>query len=79
MDRLEMNLLLPQWDLLDEQLDVVEAKIAERAAVDEQVKLLESMPGLGHYSGVAISSRIGNIERFKRPDSLARRTAKFFS
>jgi transposase len=71
MDRLEMNLLLPQWDLLDEQLDVVEAKIAERAAVDEQVKLLESMPGLGHYSGVAISSRIGNIERFKRPDSLA--------
>jgi transposase len=71
MDRLEMNLLLPQWDLLDEQLEVVEAKIAERAAADEQVQLLESMPGLGHYSAVAIASRIGSIERFKRPDSLA--------
>ena len=71
MDRLEMNLLLPQWDLLDEQLEAVEAKIAERAAADEQVKLLESVPGMGHYSAVAIASRIGNIERFKRPDSLA--------
>jgi transposase len=71
VDRLEMNLLLPQWDILDEQLEVVEAKIADRAAADEQAKLLESMPGLGHYSAVAIASRIGNIERFKRPDSLA--------
>ena len=66
-----MNLLLPQWDLLDGQLEVVEAKIAERAAADEQAKLLESMPGMGHYSAVAIASRIGNIERFKRPGSLA--------
>jgi transposase len=71
IDRLEMNLLLPQWELLDEQLEIVEAKIAERAAADEQAKLLESMPGIGHYSAVAIASRIGGIERFKRPDSLA--------
>jgi transposase len=71
LDRLEMNLLLPQWELLDEQLQVVEAKLAERAADDEPVKLLESMPGMGHYSAVAIASRIGTIERFKRPDSLA--------
>lgn len=71
LDRLEMNLLLPQWELLDEQLEAVEAKIAERATADEQAKLLESMPGMGHYSAVAIASRIGDIERFKRPDSLA--------
>jgi len=71
VDRLEMNLLLPQWALLDEQLETTEGKIAERAADDEQVKLLESVPGFGHYSAVAISSRIGNIDRFRRPDSLA--------
>jgi len=71
MDRLEMNLLLTQWDLFDEQLEVLEAKIAERAAADEQVQLLESVPGIGHYSAVAIASRIGDIERFKSPDSLA--------
>jgi transposase len=71
LDRLEMNLLLPQWELLDEQLEAVEVKIAERAAADEQAKLLESMPGMGHYSALAIASRIGDIKRFKRPDSLA--------
>jgi transposase len=71
LDRLELNLLLPQWDLLDQQLDVVEGKLAERAAADERAKLLESIPGIGHYSAVAIASRIGNVERFKRADSLA--------
>jgi transposase len=71
VDRFELNFLMPQWTLLDEQLSLVEAKIAERAETNEQAKLLESVPGLGHYSAVAIASRIGDIERFKRPDSLA--------
>ncbi len=71
VDRVEMNLLLPQWELLDEQLESVEAKLAERAVADEQVMLLETVPGLGHYSAVAISARIGDIKRFKHPDSLA--------
>ena len=71
VDLLEVNFLLPQWQLLDEQLEAVEAKIAERAATNEEVKLLETVPGLGHYSAMAIHSRIGDIDRFKRPDSLA--------
>ena len=71
LDRLELNMLVPQWDLLDSQLDAVEAKIAERAAADEQVQLLESIPGVGHYSALAIHSRIGDIDRFKHADSLA--------
>jgi len=71
VDRLEMDLLLPQWQQLDEQMEVVEGKIAERAKADERVKLLESVPGMGHYSAVAIASRIGDIERFKGPGSLA--------
>jgi transposase len=71
LDRLELNLLLPQWDLLDEQLKAVEERIAERAACDERAQLLESVPGFGHYSALAIASRIGDIERFRRPDSLA--------
>jgi transposase len=71
MDRLEVNLLLPQWELIDAQLKTVETKIAERAMADERAKLLESVPGISHYSGVAIASRIGHIERFKRADSLA--------
>jgi transposase len=71
VDRLEMDLLLQQWAMLDEHLEAVEKKIAERAEADEQAKLLESIPGMGHYSALAIASRIGDIERFKRPGSLA--------
>lgn len=71
VDRMEVNLLLPQWELLDEQLELAEAKIVERASEDEQVKLLETIPGIGHYRAVAIASRIGDINRFKHPDSLA--------
>jgi transposase len=71
IDRLEIDILLPQWELLDEQLELAEARIAARACDDERVKLLESVPGLGHYSAVAIASRIGDINRFKHPDSLA--------
>ena len=71
LDRMEMDFLLRQWTLLDEQLAAIEVKIAVRAAADEQAKLLQSMPGLGEYSAVAIASRIGDIHRFKRPSSLA--------
>lgn len=71
MDRMEMDLLLPQWDLLEEQLKAVNAKIAERAAADEQVLLLETVPGMGHFSALAIRSRIGDVTRFKHADSLA--------
>ena len=60
IDRMELDLLLPQWEMLDGQLEVVEAKIAERAAADEQAKLLESMPGVGHYSAVGTSKGVGS-------------------
>ena len=71
LDRLEMNLLLPQWDMLEKQLKAVDEKIAARAVANEQVLLLETVPGMGHYSALAIQSRIGNVERFKHADSLA--------
>ncbi len=71
LDRLELNLLVPQWELLDEQLETVQTKLVERVAADEQARLLESVPGMGHYSALAIASRIGSIECFKHADSLA--------
>jgi len=71
VDRLEIDILLPQWELLDEQLELADAKIIERVCDNEMVQLLETIPGMGHYSTVAIASRIGDIRRFKHPDSLA--------
>ena len=57
--------------MLEKQLKVVDEKIAERAVANEQVLLLETVPGMAHYSALAIQSRIGNVERFKHADSLA--------
>ena len=71
MDRFELDLLLPQWELLDRQLEVVEQRSPSGLRPTNKRKLLQSMPGMGHYSALAITSRIGDIERFQRPDSLA--------
>jgi len=71
IDRLEVDQLLQQWAMLDEQLKTVDEKISVRAESDEQARLLQSMPGIGEYSALAIASRIGGIERFERPGSLA--------
>jgi transposase len=71
IDRLEMDLVLARWKLLDEQLAAVNAKIIERRATHPTAALVSTVPGLKGYGGLAIASRIGDIERFATPGSLA--------
>jgi transposase len=71
MDRLEMNLLLAQWGLWDTQLERVDKRIQERQRQNPQAALLATIPGAGAYSSLALASRVGPIERFPRPASLA--------
>ncbi len=77
LDRLEMDMLLKEWATWNEQIVEVNEKIVERAnhrEPDEIVsaaQILMTAPGVSHYSGLTLSSRIGPIERFPRPRSLA--------
>ncbi len=71
IDRMEMDLLLEQWELWDKQYEEVEKEIARRYEKDETAQLLATIRGLNAYSGLAIASRIGDITRFPRPGSLA--------
>ena len=77
IDRLEMDMLLKEWKSWDEQIAQVDEKIAERAnhqtpgEMFNATQILMTAPGVSHYSGLALSSRIGPIERFPRPRSLA--------
>ena len=77
IDRLEMDMLLVEWKTFDEQIAKVDMKIAGRASVTEPGKIhsptqiLMTAPGVSHYSGLTLASRIGHIERFPRPRSLA--------
>ena len=71
IDRLEMDQLLAQWKLWDEQIKKIEAEIVNRHAESKTAALLVTIPGSGAYGSLALASRIGPIERFPRPGSLA--------
>jgi len=71
VDCLEMNHLLAQWDLWDSQLLELEKKIMDRQRKHPVAAIVATMPGAGAYSSLALACRIGSIERFPRPQSLA--------
>lgn len=71
IDRMEMDLLLAQWQLWDEQIKEVDAMIDQRTQDDEVATILCTVPGMHFYSSLVVASRIGSIEKFRRPGSLA--------
>ena len=71
MDRMEMDMLLSQWKLWDEQLEQLQKKIEARQRTNRVAAIVATMPGAGAYSSLALASRIGSIDRFPRPGSLA--------
>lgn len=71
MDRLEMSLLLDRWKLWDKQVVKIDAELQRRQTTHRVAQLLSTIPGLGDYSSLAIACRIGSIERFAKPSSLA--------
>jgi len=77
IDRLEIDVLLEEWETVEKQIDVVEREIAQRAIRSDvkgalnATQILMTTPGVSYYSGLTLASRIGPIERFPRPRSLA--------
>jgi len=70
-DRLEMDLLLAQWKLWDAQIATLELQIERRQHKSATAAVVATIPGCGAYGSLALASRIGVIERFARPASLA--------
>jgi transposase len=52
---------------LNEEIREISLKIKNESSEDEYAKLLMTIPGIGYYSALLISSEIGDINRF--PDS----------
>ena len=71
IDRLELDQLLEQWDLWNQQLESLDDTITERVQEHKTALVLISMPGVSAYSSLALGSRIGDVQRFPRPGSLA--------
>jgi len=71
IDRLEMDLLLVQWKLWDDQMAKLDLEIEKRQATNATAAVLATIPGCAAFGSLALASRIGSVERFPRPASLA--------
>jgi transposase len=71
VDRLEMDQLLAQWQLGDQQIDLLDAEIEKQQRENLAALITGTIPGCGAYSSLALASRVGCIQRFPRPSSLA--------
>jgi transposase len=71
VDRLEIEAHLNFLEECGKQIVKIEHEMATRAETDHNVLLLASIPGISHLGALTLLSRIGDIERFPTPDSLA--------
>ena len=75
VDRLEVNMNVESWEMYDKQIIKVEAELVKRSeeskAKMSDVYRLKAIPGISAMGAITLLSRIGNITRFKTPDSLA--------
>ncbi|MEK6246702.1 MAG: IS110 family transposase [Planctomycetales bacterium] len=71
IDRLEMNHLLVDLEHNKQRFDDLEKVIAQRYDNSEDIQILGTAPGVGGFTAVALSCRIGRVERFRRSHSLS--------
>ena len=64
LDRLMLDNHLSHIESLNQQIRRVDEEIRRRASLDEDVRLLLSMTGVGVYTALLIRSEIGDISRF---------------
>jgi transposase len=55
---------------LDDEIKHVSKDLKEQAAIDEDIKLLMTIPGVGYYIALLIKSEVGDINRFSDGDKL---------
>ena len=72
VDRFEMDMNLASWNLYDKQIVEVEVELVKRSETKAaDVFRLKAIPGISAMGAIILLSRIGDIKRFKNPDSLA--------
>ncbi len=71
LDRLELDQLLTRWRALEPEAQALEAQIRTRQARNFASTIIATIPGMGAFSSLALACRIGNIDRFAGPRSLA--------
>ena len=71
-DRIEVDMNIESWKLYDKQIVDVEVELVKRTETKAaDVFRLKAIPGINAMGAITLLSRIGDIKRFKNPDSLA--------
>lgn len=65
-----LNTQLAVLDVLNKQMEEISKHIAETALVDKNAKLLMTIPGIGYYTALTLTSEIGDIKRFESDKQL---------
>jgi transposase len=72
VDRFEVDRNIQSRELYDKQISEVEAELVKRSEVKAtDVFRLKAIPGISAMGAITLLSRIGDVKRFKNPDSLA--------
>ena len=71
IDRMEVDAHLELWKTYDKQIITIETEIAQRTENNKEVTKIAAIPGISAMGAITLLSRIGDIKRFKNPDSLA--------
>jgi transposase len=58
-------------EIVREKIKRIDERIREEANKDEDIRLLETIPGVGHAVAMTIKAEVGDIGRFRPPDALA--------
>ena len=67
---LEIDSFLRIYDLLKIEETLTKKEIIKIAMANQDIILLKTIPGVGHYGAVMIYEEIGDINRFKSPKNL---------
>jgi transposase len=62
--RIALDVLLRQLEFMDNEIEQVQKQIAVIARVDEDIRILITIPGIDYYSAMIIKNEIGDIKRF---------------
>lgn len=71
LERLELDQLLARWKTLEPERAALEATIRQRQGRHPAAALIATIPGMAAYTSLALACRVGAVQRFPRPRSLA--------
>lgn len=70
-DRFELDQYIELFSMLDKQKDDSGDEIEKIAYDDPSIRIVMTMPGMGHYNATSFVAEVGDIRRFDDKDKLA--------